>query len=60
MLTKKHFKELATIIGLNNDYDTLSQSLIRWCHSQNGLFNENRFIEWIRRIKAKESTVGLG
>jgi len=63
VMTKKDFKELATMIGeskAQGDYEGLIEDLIRFCHGQNGRFDECRFRDWVDRIANNESTVGLG
>lgn len=62
-LTKKDFKELATMCGHIQDEEEQTivlGFLIRFCYTQNGKFDEDRFVEWVRRTAKGESTKGLG
>ena len=62
-MTKKDFKELATILGMiQNESDRISSTdlMIPFCRRNNPRFDEDRFVEWIKRVSNNESTVGLG
>ena len=62
MMTKKDFKQFANTFAIVED-DEDRETLIRNCEKifkmNNPRFDESRFREWIRRVRAGESLVGL-
>jgi hypothetical protein len=60
MMTKKDFKELANFMAESFDEN---DSAVKWmeefCYRNNPRFDETRFREWIRRVRADESLKGL-
>ena len=61
MLTKKE-KELANFcarIYNNEDRETLIQQMIIFCRESKPKFDAYRFREWVIRVHAGKSTVGL-
>ena len=62
MLSKKAYKVIATDLGGLEDCahtESVVTVLCRLFVGDNPRFDENRFREWIRRIRAGESTKGL-
>lgn len=69
-LTKKDYQELANLIADQFPYtgyeeenkrrEEFIQGILPFCRSQNSLFDETRFREWINRRLNGESTKGLG
>ena len=60
MMTKKDFKELANFMAESFDEnDSAIEWMCNFCKRNNPRFDESRFREWIRRVRAGESLVGL-
>lgn len=62
MMSKKHFKAFADAIALIEDEQQREGVLTvvcRVCYEDNPRFDQSRFVEWIRRVRANESLVGL-
>jgi len=64
VMTKKNFKELATMCGnwkkANQSTDYIIEEITNFCNGQNALFDRNRFLDWVERVANGESTIGLG
>jgi hypothetical protein len=62
MMTKKDFKQFANTFAIVED-DEDRETLIRNCEKifkmNNPRFDEDRFREWVRRVRADESLKGL-
>ena len=60
MMTKKDFKELADLLATEfNENSWFVGEIEKFCYKSNPRFDENRFREWIRRVRANESLKGL-
>jgi hypothetical protein len=62
VMTKKDFKELADMLATINDdeeRDNLVNRMCEFCLMNNTRFNDGRFREWIRRVRAGEDLKGL-
>ena len=61
-MTKKDFKQFANTFAIVED-DEDRETLIRNCEKifkmNNPRFDEDRFREWVRRVRADESLKGL-
>ena len=53
-LSRKHFKELAEIIGTNTNYEELVFQLKGFCKKYNSRFNVSKFNEYIAKVKNLE------
>ena len=63
VMTKKTYKVIATELGILEVCENTEAVIRMLCNlfkSDNARFDEDRFREWIRRIRNGESTVGLG
>ena len=60
MMTKKDFKMLADFVAERFDEnDSRVEWIEEFCFRSNPRFDNGRFREWIRRVRAGESLVGL-
>lgn len=62
MMTKKDFKQLATALSSiedDNKRNEVVELMCECCLKNNSRFDDNRFIEWIRRVRAGEDLKGL-
>lgn len=66
MLTKKDFKELATMIGeLDENIEVsdlrfaIKMKISDFCKRQNPRFDSSRFEEWINRVRLGQDLKGL-
>ncbi len=53
-LTRKHFKELAEIIGTTTNYEELVFQLKGFCKKYNSRFNVSKFNNYIIKVKNLE------
>ena len=59
-MTKKDFKELANLLATEFDENSWFVGLVeKFCYENNPRFDESKFREWIRRVRAGESLKGL-
>ena len=53
-LSKKHYEELAKILGENNASTNLINDISSFCKIDNRAFKSNTFIDRIKEIKSNE------
>lgn len=62
MLSKKHYKEIATQLGeleITDHTESVIRMLCSLFKTDNSRFDESRFREYIRRVRNKEDIKGL-
>ena len=62
MMNKKHYKEFANACALIDDNsirEEVINVIVTVCLADNYRFSIDKFKEWIRRVRANESLVGL-
>ena len=60
MMTKKDFKELANLLATEfHENSWFVKEMENFCYKNNPRFDESKFREWIRRVRAGESLKGL-
>jgi len=55
-LTRKHFKDIAEMIGNSSNFEELVSELKSFCKRYNPRFNINKFNDYINKIRIKKDS----